>query len=80
MPKYFVLPVSPHPRVDVLELYKQFDQFPEAALFGVASDIGKRYRQAAEGYLRLNPGSLVGTPGYFQVIEHFQRSLPLNKL
>ena len=58
---------SRHPRVDVLELYGQFNNFAETALVGVGPDLGKRYREGAEEYLQMHPASPVGGPGFYQV-------------
>ena len=54
-------------RIDLSELYLQFDQFSSSEMVGLAVDLSPHYRGMASLYRAANPGTHIGSPGRFQV-------------
>ena len=54
-------------RVDMIELFKHFNNFAEEEVIGVANDLTPHYFDHAQEYIKQNPGTRVGSPGRFQV-------------
>ena len=73
-PRSLYCQISPHstPRVDVLELYGQFNHFSSTALVGVGPDLGVRYMVGAEEYLQVQ----VHTSRYREGAEEYLQVHP----
>ena len=64
---YYVIQALIKHRVDMIELFKHFDNFAPAEVIGVAADLTPHYYEQAQHFIRQNPGTRVGSPGRFQV-------------
>jgi hypothetical protein len=54
-------------RVDMIEVFKHFDNFADEEVIGVANDLTPHYFDHAQEFIKQNPGTRVGYPGRFQV-------------
>lgn len=65
--KLIVLDADLKFRLDISQLYQQFDDFTDDQVMGVGIDLAPHYRIAFREYRKNNPGTRVGEPGRFQV-------------
>merc|ERR1712226_1179782 len=77
--KLIMLDIDLEFRIDLLDLYKQFHEFSETEMIGLASELSPHYYNQARRYIGANPGTRVGRPGRFQgfntgvALYHLQR-------
>ena len=64
--KLVVLDVDLQFRVDMIELFKHFDNFADDEMIGVANDLTPHYFDHAQDFIKKNPGTRIGSPGRFQ--------------
>ena len=54
-------------RIDIIELFKHFDNFAADEVIGVANDLTPHYFDHVQTFINQNPGTQIGAPGRFQV-------------
>ena len=64
--RLIVLDIDLEFKIDVLELYKQFNQFGPLEMIGIANDLSPHYFASSGDYRSRNPETLVGSPGRYQ--------------
>ena len=64
--KFIMLDVDLKFRVDVAELFRQYEEFDADQMIGVGSDLAPHYYHVLRFYRESNPGTEIGKPGRFQ--------------